>query len=73
MKRKYHSRKNRYGDMMEFGRLSASTGIMTSVVSSAGGNTSGLSTLSSFYPMVGSALGGRMVLDELKRYKKKKY
>lgn len=50
-------------DMVKAGIV---TGVGASAVTAAGGNAAGLATMSSYYPMMGSAVGAGMALSAVK-------
>ena len=54
-------------DAVDIGTTSLGIGVMSGVVSGAGGNAAPLQTISSFMPSIGAAAGGKALLKKVKK------
>jgi hypothetical protein len=54
-------------DVYGFGKVAIGLGVGTAVVGGMGGSTAGLSTISGFMPIVGTAVMGKHVQRKLKK------
>ena len=62
MKRRHHN-----NAALNLTSMGVTTGVGASVVTSVGGNASGLAAMSSFYPAMGTMAGAGMVLKKMKK------
>lgn len=58
------------GDALLLGKTSIGLGVISSVAEKAGGNAGALTTVGSFLPSVGSLIGGKAVIKQLKKIKR---